>query len=437
MSVLVTIEKLVQGGHGLCRLPGGMKAFVPGTLPGEKARIELTERRRDYAFGTLVELVSPSPHRMTPECPYYGACGGCQLQHVSYAQEILLKGEMFMDAMRRVDGLDSCEVSPVVPSPLALSYRHRLKFNVDSSTGLLGFLRQATHELVPLERCLLAGEGINSVLSALPDLPAWKRVAPAVDSVTIGLSPLDELSTLFVKATRPIALKDLRAVASEAESVKSVFVKPPRGRAKGPYPADALEGGRRLFPLPFPAMETDAAGKRIEATPGVFVQNNWEINRMLVERVARAAGMGPSMRVLDLHCGIGNFLLSLGRAKEAVGVDADERALEDAARNARALGISVTLLNKTDMEAAVQLVEEARTYDTVILDPPRGGCRGVLPYLRDLVMQRLLYISCDPPTLARDIRILQSLGFVLKELHCFDMFPRTFHMEALALLEKD
>ncbi len=436
MTFVVSIEKLVHGAHGLARLPDGLTLFIPGALPGEEIRAEIVHRKKDFAFARKISIIKPSPHRIEPICNHYPECGGCQLQHVDYRAQTIFKNEMLHDSLKRIIGPDGPLPGPVTASPQIFKYRHRLKFHVKPSTGELCFLKRGSHQFVPIKKCELACTEINSILASLPVHPAWKRISPKVKNIIIGNSPEESAATLLLTISKSNGsmARDLDIILRDLPCIKAVFLKKSKGRLRGPFPPNAPQGGRRMFSLPFSS--PGLSERSITVSPGVFVQNNWEVNKIMVKKVMELAGHKGASRVLDLHCGMGNFILPLGaKASEVLGVDSDPLAIRDGKLNAKALDIPATFINMTDYEAATGLLKQAESFDVVLLDPPRGGCRNLLPLLPALAQGRLIYISCDPPTLARDINALISLGFTLESFEAFDMFPHTFHTEVIAVLK--
>ena len=434
-EAVVTIEKLVHGGEGLARLPDGRVVFVPDTIPGEKVRIRITQKLGDYALARPEEILSPAPVRQEPECPYFGLCGGCQFQHLPYEAQLQEKLKIFKETLARVGKIEEDLVVGIEPSPKVFGYRNRLQFHVHQETGALGFLKRRSHDLVPVKRCLLTTPEVNEVIEKLPTIPAWKRLHPYVKRVNLGLSPVEnQVVLLFWTQLKP-RREDLYELLAALPVLKAVFYWI-RGRApEGPFPEDAPHKGRRLFAVPG-EIAGPGAEKIFLASAGVFVQANWDINLKLIGYVKEKAGTDENTRVLDLHCGIGNFLLPLSiNAAEGLGVDTDHRAIADGVDNKNLWGLKqVSLRVSSAIEALIDLFKAAETYPLVVLDPPRGGCKEILRFLPDIAVDRLIYVSCDPPTLARDLRILRENGFEIEEIKAFDMFPQTFHLESATIL---
>ncbi|MBX6424003.1 class I SAM-dependent RNA methyltransferase [Thermosulfurimonas sp. F29] len=432
----VEIERIVYGGEGLARLPDGRVAFVPWVAPGEEVEVRVLREHRDYVEAEPVRILSPSPDRVEPVCPRYGTCGGCQLQHLRYEAQIRIKEEMLREILRRQGGLSGDLVETVVPSPREFRYRNRLRFHVEPGTGGLGFVRRKSHDLVLTRECLLGDEALSRVLSAFVESDAWRRLQAFAKRVKLELSPAEGLVTILFWITVEPPAGDVEALSRELPGVKSVFYWVRGPRPRGPFPKDAPHGGRRLFPVPetiFPEADSPLYYVR----PGVFTQANWEINLRIME-VLRPYAREVD-RVLDLHSGMGNFLFPLAAlVREALGVDTDPGAIEDGRYTAERLGLAdrVRLERTTATEALIETWKAAETYPLVVLDPPRGGCRELMRYLPEVATRRILYISCDPPTLARDLRLLLQAGYEVERVIGFDMFPQTYHLEALAVLRK-
>ncbi len=434
---VVRIEKLVHGGDGLAHLPDGQVVFVSGVLPGEEVRINVFQRLGDYALAHPVEILTPAPERREPVCPYFPECGGCQWQHMAYEAQTRFKLETFRETLARLGEIDPELIEGIVPSPKPLGYRHRLQFHVHQETGALGFLKRRSHDLVPLRSCALATPEINQVLSVLPDLPAWKRLHPYVKRVNLGTSLTEGLVTMLIWIKVAPRVEDLEEILSALPVLKAIYYWVRGREPKGPFPKDAPDKGARFFPV---SKEVSGLTKEtvFQAAPGVFVQNNWDINLELIRYVRALAQSGSDEEVLDLHCGMGNFLLPLATgAKAGLGVDTDHRAISDGQANANRWGLSnVRFEVLSAVEALLECLKMGEPYPVVLLDPPRGGCKELVRFLPDIAIDRLIYVSCDPPTLARDLKLLVRQGYEVKRIKAFDMFPQTFHLESATLLTR-
>ncbi len=433
----VTIEKLVHGGEGLARLPEGQVVFVPDVIPGERVRIQIVQNLGDYAIARLLEVLEPAAERRTPLCPLFGKCGGCQFQHLPYEEQLREKLRIFKETLWRTGKIEEGLVQGIVPSPQEYHYRNRLQFHVHQETGTLGFLKRRSHDLVPVRYCYLTTSEVNEVLSKLPEIPAWKRLHPYIKRVNLGLSPTEKKVVMLLWTKVPPRREDLYEIKSEISALKAIFYWVRGPEPQGPFPEDAPYRGRRVFSVP-----KEVAGlpqdQQFFASAGVFVQANWEINLALISYVKEKAMVQPGERVLDVHCGIGNFLLPLSvNCNRGLGVDTDHRAIADGQENSMIWGLTgVSLRVSSAIEALIDLFKETETYPIVVLDPPRGGCKEILRFLPEVANEKIIYVSCDPPTLARDLRILQEKGFVIEEIKAFDMFPQTFHLESVSILRR-
>ncbi|NPB09904.1 MAG: class I SAM-dependent RNA methyltransferase, partial [Thermodesulfobacteria bacterium] len=269
----------------------------------------------------------------------------------------------------------------------------------------------------------------------LPEIPAWKRLHPYVTRVNLGTSLVEGKVTMLFWTRVPARAEDLEEILEALPVLKAIYYWV-RGREPvGPFPKDAPHRGRRLFPVP---QEVSGLGREtlFYALPGVFVQANWEINLRLISYVREIARLSGEEEVLDLHCGMGNFLLPLGtKALGGLGVDTDHRAIGDARYNLKAWGLkNLRVEVMSALEALMELFKNAETFPVVLLDPPRGGCKELIRFLPDIATDRLVYVSCDPPTLARDLRLLRERGFEIESIRAFDMFPQTYHLESATLL---
>ena len=433
----VLIEKLVHGGEGLARLPDGQIIFVPDVIPGERVRVKITQDRGDYALAQVLEILEPSSKRKSPLCEYFGSCGGCQFQHLPYEDQLREKLQIFKETLSRLGKIEEDLIKGISPSPKDFHYRNRLQFHVHQETGALGFLKRRSHDLVPVRYCHLTTAEINEVLARLPEIPAWKRLHPYIKRVNLGLSPLENKVVMLFWTKVPPRDEDLYEILSEISVLKAIFYWVRGPKPEGPYPSGAPFKGRRLFPAPqeITGLKKD---QYFLASAGAFTQANWDINLALISYVKKMAGVQPEEKVLDLHCGIGNFLLPLAVSSgKGLGVDTDHRAISDGRENALNWGLNgVELRVSSAIEALIDLFKEAESFPVVILDPPRGGCKEILRFLPDVACDRLIYVSCDPPSLARDLRLLREKGFLIEEIMAFDMFPQTFHLESATLLRR-
>ncbi|MFN3567882.1 MAG: 23S rRNA (uracil(1939)-C(5))-methyltransferase RlmD [Caldimicrobium sp.] len=427
----VRIEKIGFGGEGVARLSNGKIIFVPFVLPGELVKVLIREEYKDYAVGEFIEVIEESEARVAPLCKYYRVCGGCHFQHMTYQREIQIKEGVLRELFLRQAQRKEIPLKEVIPSPKEYFYRNRLRLHVENHSLKMGFVKRKSHEVLKIEECIISNDLINQVLKELYQCQAWINLSLYSKRIKLEVSLLEEkVSILFWSLVDPKS-EDI-AELIKLNHIKSVFYIRKGQRPQGPYPKDASFGGRKLLPALYDLI--------YYVQPGVFTQTNWEINLLLMEKVV-SLSQGAE-KILDLHSGMGNFLFPLVKkltsAKEFLGVDTDIRAIEDAIYIAEKNEINgkVDFTRMSALEALYEKMREGERYDLILLDPPRGGCKELIRYLPEVAKDKIIYISCDPPTLVRDILLLEKVGFILRELYLFDMFPRTYHFETLALLQR-
>ncbi len=431
-SVLVTIEKLVHGGNGLAH-DGAMAVFVEGVLPGESVRIQLERVKKGYAEGRLLEVVTPSPDRTVAPCPVYGRCGGCQLQHASAAAQLELKRDILKETLVRLGGLTDLDVPPFIASPEVYGYRHRARLAVVTprgKTASLAYHEEGSHRLVPIAACPLLAPRLNEAVAHLNrTLAGSGMMAALIQEVRLGYSvATGELVMQYEaeRCTRRQAEGWFERVRTGLVGLKGQMMIVGRGLQQRRW----VDGETVLI--------EQVAGLRLRCSDRSFVQANWRLNETLVETVAAwvfEGGKGAPLRVLELYAGIGNFGLPIARGGALVTlVEANPAALADARYNARVNHVGRCRFRQGPAEAILD-ASTPDEYDLVLMDPPRTGLsKEALTGLLRLRPHRLVYLSCDPPTLARDLRAMREAGYRVSRLQGFDMFPQTMHIETLVEL---
>jgi len=417
-ELTVKIETLAYGVFGVARTERGV-VFVADTAPGDIVRARVIDDKRDYREARLVEIVEPSPVRRVPPCPYVPECGGCSWQHVEYPAQLEAKAAVLRDTLARIGGLEpaTLDMRPIIASS-EWGYRHRLTLRVGGEQRL-GFYRHRSHQLVEIDTCKIADETVNVHLSVARE---WLR----------GLSTT--VRRLEIASTR----SDRVAFVANAEgpfrhdgAYHEKFL-----RAHGSLAGIVLfgKGWRRVFGKPIVDLEID--GDLVIEAQGGFTQVNPEGNRRLVAAVLELAALREDDRVLDLYCGAGNFTLPIARrVREVVGVESDSTSVTQARRNADRAGVGNCRFIQQEAAAAARALDSAgEHFSLVVLDPPRSGAAQLVDHLPALAADRLLYVSCNPTTLARDLRRLTSLGFTLGPIQPIDLFPQTYHLETVVRL---
>jgi 23S rRNA (uracil1939-C5)-methyltransferase len=435
---IVKIEKMAFGGSGFGHLDG-KACFVPFTAPGDVVRIRVKVEKRSYLEGEPAEILEASPLRVTPPCPVFGSCGGCNWQHLSYPDQLVVKEEIFTDILWRSGRVARERIGPVLPAPEPFGYRSRIQLKISFSEGVLhmGFYRAGSHFVVGIPgRCQIADPRINAVLDGLRRLVAHApepEKIPQIDAA-VGEEGGVEL-VIHYSGNRRDETAGYLAGNSHLSGVDTIFL-----QTGGKYTIEKIgevNSGTLSYMVP-DQYSPASPGYRLEISSGGFSQVNYRQNLMLIETVCDWAELSGKERVLDIYCGNGNFSLPLAvKAANLLGVEDYGPSIAYARRNCAANGLTNVTFECIDALVAMdRLVSREETYDLVILDPPRTGAKDVAAKLHALRPASIIYVSCDPATLARDIGILKKSGYDVVKSRPVDMFPQTYHVESVTLLRK-
>lgn len=421
------IEKLASGGQGLARRDGKV-VLVKGALPGEVVEAQIISNKKDYLEAETLRVLTPHPARVDPICPLDKACGGCQLAHLDYASQPKLKASMLADTFNIPESFI------ITPSPLPWFYRDRARLHLGRTQGRLrmGYFAPGSWRLVPVEFCPQLNSRINS---ALPAISAWvaglgKGDGPTPHGLEILAGGLEDPLMLILDWEAKGLAPGRDALLNSLELQENFTI---WNRAQG-----------RVFP---PARQEErfsvrwsrasATGPRLQALPGAFTQVNRAVNNKIINDIKLLTDGIQPRSVLDLYAGLGNLGLSIAhRSRRVTLVEESPSAVASARLNLRLNQLSnVRIIKNTTHKALKQLVNDGEKFDMVLLDPPRAGARGLGAPLARLSASFVVYLSCHPATLARDMAELGSLGFSLIDLKAYDMFPQTSHLETLALFK--
>lgn len=430
-TLTVTIEKLVQGGRGLAH-HGSEVVFVRGAIPAETVSVSGGSHRRGVQEATVTGVLVASPDRVPPPCPVYEVCGGCQFQHIRYEAQLVQKEEILKETLLRVGKVAVETLAPVIASPNSYGYRSSVRFVVfrEKGTFTVGFYREGTNEPVAAAGCLLVPEpirelvaGVSARLADQPRLPVHVEALEIRRSLAFG-------STLLVHRTGPASLKGAEALFNLYEDLPSVVGQVVVARHRGRWVRGQDWIADRLEDLIFRISDRS------------FMPANWPVNETLSHTVsdwacASSRTDGQGLRVLELYAGIGTLGLPLARRGALVTeVEANSHALADARHAAKANHIGRCRFRPLRAEAMLEATQ-AGEYDVVLMDTPRTGLsREGLNELLRLQVERLLYLSCDPATLARDLGRLCGGGYRITRIQPFDMCPQTAHLETLVELAR-
>jgi len=438
----ITIEKLITGGNGLGRTDAGMVVQVPFVIPGEKVRVREVKRHPQFMVGDVQEILIASPCRVESHCPLFGRCGGCHLQHISYDEQVSLKEQILADNLIRAGAISAGELATIlaapVLSPAPFGYRLRVRLQVDRDRRIIGFYLGQSHTVEPVSYCPIARAEINNILVGLEASQNMIALLDYTDAVEIDISPETDDALLIIhfrRKPRPLDLSRAKQIVQEIESVRCLFFRVEGHGMVGPVPDSETEP---LIAFSFPAEVSGSKSLLLTCEPGGFSQvNQWQ-NEALVRILLDLADVTSGQKVLDLFCGMGNFSLPLALfAEHVLGMDVQRSAIRSAKRNMELNQLSNCTFIKNAAAAGLdELNKQGKLFDLVLLDPPRQGCVDVIPGLLAMRPRKIIYISCDPATLARDIAQLTAHSYKIRQVRLVDMFPQTHHLESISLLER-
>ncbi|WP_396194507.1 23S rRNA (uracil(1939)-C(5))-methyltransferase RlmD [Fictibacillus barbaricus] len=444
-SYEVDILDLTHEGAGVARI-NGFTLFVPNTLPGERAKIKVVGIKKGFGFGRLEELIEPSPERVEPPCPIYKWCGGCQLQHLSYAGQLEYKRKQVEDVLTRIGKLENVPVLPTLGmGDEPWRYRNKAQVPVGEREGriITGFYQKRSHEIVEMDSCIITGKTDDDAVQAVKEIVNKYNISAYNEEKHKGM--LRHIIARYGKTTGDLMIvlvtngKDLpkrkkivEDITATLPEVKSIVQNVNTKRTNVIFGDETrvLWGAEYIY---------DFIGDiKFAISARSFYQINPDQTKVLYDQALKYAELNGNETVIDAYCGIGTISLFLAqKAKKVYGVEIVPEAIEDARRNAE-------LNNITNAEFAVGKSEEVIpawkkqgiTPDVIVVDPPRKGCdEELLKTIIEMKPKRVVYVSCNPATLARDLRVLEDGGFKTMEVQPVDMFPQTTHCEAVARLE--
>lgn len=422
MGARVKIESMAFKGYGVARL-GGKVVFIPYAVTGDEGQVEIIEEKRNYSMGRLKKILVPSPWRVDPLCPAFGQCGGCQWQHIDYSIQGELKKKIFKEVLERLGRLKEIPPFGVASSPQSYNYRVRVQLKVKEKA--IGYYQERSHQIVDIDHCFISHPLVNRIIQKVrEELSLFSRMA----EIEINVSPEEGKGVLLL---HPL-LFDRR---TENGLVKFLHVDP---IIKGC--AVKKKGAFTLFNDPHlhftTSLNRDGEKRNIQCrtSPGSFYQIHPQQNRTLIQTVLQFSDVNENERVLDLYAGVGNFTLPLAtQAKEIIGIEENRTAVDDARFNAERNRIRNCDFIQGRVEDVLKDWKRANP-DLILLDPPRMGCRMALDQMVKLRPKKIVYISCEPTTFSRDLRLFSEKGYSLKNLLLIDMFPQSYHMEVVGLL---
>jgi 23S rRNA (uracil1939-C5)-methyltransferase len=426
---IATVAALTHDAEGVVR--EGKAAFVAGALPGERIRFKRTRRHRQHDEAELLEVLEPSADRVVPKCAHFGVCGGCALQHLSADAQLDIKQTELRDNLERVGKVTPRDWLPPLRGPV-WNYRRRArlgaKFVTKKDRVVVGFRERLAPYVAEVQRCEVLAQPVGALIAPLAVMLNELSIRHRLPQVETAVA--DNVTALVLRVLDTPSADDLEKLRAFAKAHSVRFYLQAAG-LDSVRPLDAPDE-----PLRYGLPQFDL---QLEFTPTDFVQINAQINQALVGRAVELLGLTPDSSVLDLFCGLGNFTLALARsAGRAVGVEGEQGLVERARHNASLNGITNAEFHLADLSKPPDpnLPWLKESYTHVLLDPPRAGAGEVLASISRLNPRRVLYISCHPGSLARDLGLLvHEHGMSLVAAGVLDMFPHTTHVESMAILE--
>ena len=437
-KITVTVSALSSNGSGIAKV-SGYTLFIPQTLPEDVAEVLVLKTRSSYGYAKLLKIISPSPRRTDVPCPHFEKCGGCQLMMADYDYQKEAKKGFVQDALLHIGGID--RKVDIIGADMPFRYRNKMIFPFDKN-GNWGFYRERSHDVIPLSDCLLGDAKNKDIMGAIADYMK-----------TYGISAYDEenhkgiIRRVFIRNTKeefiivisanadflPNSEELIKALLRVSEKISGIILNTNKSRT------NLVLGEKNTVLWGKNTLSASLLGLNYEVSPESFFQVNPVQTEKLYSLALDFADIKSDDTVLDIYCGIGTITLSAARkARRAIGVEVVEKAIENARENAEKNGVKNAEFYCGKAENIVpKLLKEGIIPDIVILDPARKGSdEKTLTAIAEAMPKRIIYVSCNPATLARDLKFLAGLGYETKKVTAVDMFPHTAHIETVALLSR-
>ena len=440
----VAIRDLGVHGEGIGSVDG-FTVFVPGALPGETVTAEITLLKKSYAMGELLSIEQESPFRVVPECSVYENCGGCQLSYLTYEGQLDIKYRRVKDVIERIAGESGDLVRPVLPAAHPFAYRNKMAVPAGLVKGkaALGCYRQGSHDIIPVSSCAIQKEENNRLLRFARRFIEKYGISVYDEKTRKGslrhvlgrVGDGGKMMAILVTAseTLPEEKRWIEEIKKELPEVVSLW------HNIQSKPGNTILGAKIRHLWGRETLTASLCGLRFEVSPSSFFQVHKEQAEILYEKALAYADLKGGETVIDAYCGTGTISLCLAKkAKRVIGIEIVRPAIEDAKKNAKKNHMENTEFYAADAGKLMpQLYRKGLVPDVIVMDPVRAGCsEEVLKAAAGMNPKRIVYVSCNPATFARDAKILKSEGYEIKEIQPVDMFPQTMHVEAIVLLSK-
>lgn len=433
---------ITHTGEGVGRI-NNMIVFVEGVLPGDVAEIQIKNVKKTYAQGKLLKVVEASPERVTPECPYFGKCGGCQLCHMSYEGQLRVKSKMVMDALERIGGFNEIKVNPILGMENPKRYRNKAQFKIDKKG--MGFYEKRSHDLVHIDDCLNQPDCTAPAIKTINEMMAELKLSiydektqkGYVRGILLRTNLQGENMVTIIVNGKDLSQKDaiIERITQGIPNVKSIFVNINREKS------NVILGRKSICVYGSTRLIEEIGDLKFSISPNSFFQVNTKQAKVLYDTVKTMANLTGKETVLDLYCGTGTIGLYLGdKAKKVIGIESIQDAVLDARENAslNQMDNAVFINGKAEDEMLRISKEDNTKADLIILDPPRKGCEeSLLRAIGDQGTKKVIYVSCNPSTLARDLKLMTEMGYEVLEVQPVDLFPETGHVETVVLMSRE
>jgi len=441
----IEIIDMAEGGEGIGKIDG-LAVFVDGGITGDKVRIKQTKKKKKYAIGRIIKLIEPSKWRVEPKCKHAFACGGCQVQHMDYAKQLEHKNDYVDACIERIAKIENFNVEPIIGMENPYHYRNKGQYPIgtDSDGNVeIGFYKTKTHHIVDVDECFIQNEKNNKIIKTIKDLIMKYRISVYEEKshkgtlrhIMLRNSKANQWMVVFVtngndfKSANDIVNELVEThpeIISVIQNVNSV-----KGNRILGYTNKTLYGADKIV---------DTIGDlTFELSPLSFFQVNPIQTEVLYGKALEFAELTGEETVVDVYCGIGSISLFLAqKAKSVIGIEIIKDAILDAEENAKINNLNNTQFYTGDAEVVMpKLYKEGVRPDVVVIDPPRKGCEeSVLKTIADMNPKRVVYVSCKPSTMARDLKILGDFGYKVSKVQPVDMFPHTLHVECVVKLSR-
>lgn len=441
-----TITDYTTEGNGVCKI-NEIAVFVPSTAVGDTVSVKIVKTAKNYAFGRAEEIITPSEQRINPDCAIFKKCGGCTFRHISYESELEFKQKRVIDTVTRIGGVDSAVVSPIVGAETYEFYRNKaqLPITYDKDGKIrVGFFAPRSHRIIPLDECKLQSKAFSSAIKIFLEWANSISIKPYDEQNHSGIlrhlylryaEKTDELMVCVIANAKELRQekKLVKLLADNIPNLKTVVLNTNTEKTN-------VITGKLCRTLYGDGYITDElCGLKFRISPLSFYQVNRSQAERLYRLAAEYADLKPTETLLDMYCGTGTIGLTMAnKVKNLIGIEIISQAIDDAVKNAKINHIdNAEFICADASQAAQKLSKRGIRPDCIVLDPPRKGCDGsLISAISDMQPSRVVYVSCDPATLARDIKIFEEYGYYAEKITPVDLFPRTVHVECVVLLTK-